>query len=35
MKRYLGLREASAASEGATLFGIDLSEHGFTRVRAL
>ncbi|HJV94467.1 MAG TPA: FAD-dependent oxidoreductase, partial [Albitalea sp.] len=34
MKRYLGLREASAASEGATLFGIDIAEHGFTRVRA-
>lgn len=34
MKRYLGLREAAAASEGATLFGIDLAEHGFARIRA-
>jgi len=33
MKRYLGLRDSAAAGSGATLFGIDLAEHGFTRVR--
>ena len=33
MKRYLGLRDSAAAGSGATLFGIDLAERGFTRVR--
>ncbi len=33
MKRYLGLRDSSDAAAGATLFGIDLAEHGFARVR--
>jgi glutamate synthase (NADPH/NADH) small chain len=33
MKRYLGLRDSADAGSGATLFGIDLAEHGFTRVR--
>ena len=35
MKRYLGLREPAATDSGATLFGIDVAEHGFSRVRAL
>jgi glutamate synthase (NADPH/NADH) small chain len=35
MKRYLGLREPAATDAGATLFGIDVAEHGFSRVRAL
>ncbi|HEY2188773.1 MAG TPA: NADPH-dependent glutamate synthase [Caldimonas sp.] len=34
MKRYLGLRDGADTGTGATLFGIDLTEHGFTRVRA-
>jgi len=34
IKRYLGVRDAQASAAGATLFGIDLNEHGFTRVRA-
>jgi glutamate synthase (NADPH/NADH) small chain len=34
MKRYLGLRDSEGAAQGRTLFGIDLGEHGFTRVRA-
>jgi len=33
IKRYLGLRDSATAGSGATLFGIDLAEHGFTRVR--
>ena len=33
MKRYLGLRDSADAGSGATLFGIDVAEHGFTRVR--
>src|SRR5678815_4877899 len=35
MKRYLGLRDPAATDAGATLFGIDVAEHGFSRVRAL
>jgi len=35
MKRYLGLREPAGTDAGATLFGIDVAEHGFSRVRAL
>ena len=34
MKRYLGLRDSADAGRGATLFGIDLAERGFTRVRS-
>ena len=34
MKRYLGLRDSADGRSGATLFGIDLAEHGFTRVRS-
>jgi glutamate synthase (NADPH/NADH) small chain len=34
MKRYLGLRDSADAGSGTTLFGIDLAEHGFTRVRS-
>jgi glutamate synthase (NADPH/NADH) small chain len=34
MKQYLGLRDAGDTDAGATLFGIELAEHGFTRVRA-
>jgi glutamate synthase (NADPH/NADH) small chain len=34
MKRYLGLRDSADAGAGATLFGIDLVERGFTRVRS-
>ena len=34
MKRYLGLRDSADAGGGATLFGIDLAERGFTRVRS-
>lgn len=34
MKRYLGLRDRDDADRGRTLFGIDLAEHGFARVRA-
>ena len=34
MKRYLGLRDSADGRRGATLFGIDLAEHGFTRVRS-
>ena len=34
MKRYLGLRDRDDADHGRTLFGIDLAEHGFARVRA-
>ena len=34
MKRYLGLRDRDDADSGLTLFGIDLAEHGFARVRA-
>jgi glutamate synthase (NADPH/NADH) small chain len=34
MKRYLGLRDSADAGTGTTLFGIDLAEHGFTRVRS-
>ncbi len=33
MKRYLGLRDSAEAGGGATLFGIDIAERGFTRVR--
>jgi len=35
MKRYLGLHEPAGTEAGATLFGIDVAEHGFSRVRAL
>ena len=35
MKRYLGLRDAHEAPAGGTLFGIDLAERGFVRVRAV
>ncbi|HEY0857820.1 MAG TPA: NADPH-dependent glutamate synthase [Albitalea sp.] len=34
MKQYLGLREAAETNAGGTLFGIEVAEHGFTRVRA-
>jgi glutamate synthase (NADPH/NADH) small chain len=34
MKRYLGLRDVDDADIGRALFGIDLAEHGFARVRA-
>jgi glutamate synthase (NADPH/NADH) small chain len=33
MKRYLGLRDSADAGSAATLFGIDLAERGFARVR--
>jgi glutamate synthase (NADPH/NADH) small chain len=33
MKSYLGLRDSADAGSGATLFGIDVAEHGFARVR--
>jgi glutamate synthase (NADPH/NADH) small chain len=35
MKRYLGLADAQDASAGITLFGIDINQRNFTRVRAL
>ncbi|HUP08758.1 MAG TPA: NADPH-dependent glutamate synthase [Caldimonas sp.] len=34
MKRYLGLRDAERDPEIATLFGIELDQRGFARVRA-
>ena len=34
MKRYLGLRDADSEPEVATLFGIELDQRGFARVRA-
>ncbi len=34
MKRYLGLRDSADAGSAATLFGIDLAERGFARVRS-
>jgi len=34
MKRYLGLRDADGAPGSATLFGIELDQRGFARVRA-
>ncbi|MBI5259948.1 MAG: NADPH-dependent glutamate synthase [Burkholderiales bacterium] len=34
MKRYLGLRDSGEAQSGTTLFGIDIAERSFTRVRA-
>ena len=33
MKSYLGLRDVEPMNGGGTLFGIDLREHNFTRVR--
>jgi glutamate synthase (NADPH/NADH) small chain len=34
IKKYLGLRDADAAPAGETLFGIDLAQRGYARVRA-
>ncbi|MBS1797862.1 MAG: NADPH-dependent glutamate synthase [Acidobacteria bacterium] len=34
MKAYLGLRDVGPVNDAATLFGIDLSEHNFNRIRA-
>jgi glutamate synthase (NADPH) small chain len=33
MKAYLGIRDIEPMNGGSTLFGIDLGEHNFTRVR--
>jgi len=33
MKAYLGIRDAEAERSGATVFGIDASEHNFVRLR--
>ena len=33
MKAYLGIRGAGARGSAATLFGIDLSERNFARIR--
>jgi glutamate synthase (NADPH) small chain len=34
MKHYLGIRDPALAAAGATLFGIDLRERNFARLRA-
>ncbi len=34
MKAYLGIRDAAREAAGGTLFGIDLREHNFARLRA-
>jgi len=34
MKAYLGLRDPGRAAAGETLFGIDLGERNFVRLRA-
>ncbi len=34
MKAYLGIRDAAREAVGGTLFGIDLREHNFARLRA-
>ena len=33
MKSYLGIRDVGPANGGKKLFGIDLREHNFTRIR--
>jgi glutamate synthase (NADPH/NADH) small chain len=33
MKAYLGIRDAERAEPGGTLFGIDLRERNFARIR--
>jgi glutamate synthase (NADPH/NADH) small chain len=33
MKSYLGIRDVATTNGGKKLFGIDLQEHNFTRVR--
>jgi hypothetical protein len=34
MKAYLGLRDPARAASAGTLFGIDLGERNFVRLRA-